>query len=324
MSTLVFVDLESSAQADGAQISRVPVPLPEDPYEAIRSSYDSSPSLTLPVRKRYREDEGLAARVEGPNIDDESHGVDNESHGVDDESYGIDDEGRGIESDGLGLGEEEAIPKAVSAPLGLGYGALRRRELALEEDDVYSTFKVGQGSGSAPKSERPEGVLAFRQPTLTTWMDPQDSIVYIDILTYPPLATPIQKPPSPEWSSGSFPISPAPSIIPLPHSSPMIPLTVPSPVATPTTAKTEGFFTKLGAQVEMQGGLIRDHTMRLGELSPALFERYDRDIRELFTKSRTVKDERPVLALEAWTGRVDIQMVDMSRAGYDEHILVHD
>ncbi|GKF85900.1 hypothetical protein Tco_0253727, partial [Tanacetum coccineum] len=39
MSTLVFVDLEISTQADGAQISRVPVPLPEDPYEAIRKAY---------------------------------------------------------------------------------------------------------------------------------------------------------------------------------------------------------------------------------------------------------------------------------------------
>ncbi|GKE19371.1 hypothetical protein Tco_1426948 [Tanacetum coccineum] len=39
MSTLVFVDLESSTQADGAQSSRVPVPLPEDPYEAIRQAY---------------------------------------------------------------------------------------------------------------------------------------------------------------------------------------------------------------------------------------------------------------------------------------------
>ncbi|GKE85814.1 hypothetical protein Tco_1559556, partial [Tanacetum coccineum] len=39
MSTLVFVDPESSTQADGAQSSRVPVPLPEDPYKAIRQAY---------------------------------------------------------------------------------------------------------------------------------------------------------------------------------------------------------------------------------------------------------------------------------------------
>ncbi|GKA96063.1 hypothetical protein Tco_0818158 [Tanacetum coccineum] len=39
MSTPVFVDPESSTQADGAQSSRVPVPIPEDPYEAIRQAY---------------------------------------------------------------------------------------------------------------------------------------------------------------------------------------------------------------------------------------------------------------------------------------------
>ncbi|GKC99926.1 hypothetical protein Tco_1170201, partial [Tanacetum coccineum] len=39
MSTPVFVDPKSSTQADGAQSSQVPVPLPEDPYKAIRQAY---------------------------------------------------------------------------------------------------------------------------------------------------------------------------------------------------------------------------------------------------------------------------------------------
>ncbi|GJT25824.1 hypothetical protein Tco_0895761 [Tanacetum coccineum] len=56
-------------------------------------------------------------------------------------------------------------------------------------------------------------------------------------------------------------------------------------VASPATAEAEGFLTELGAQVEMQGRLIHDHTVQLGELSLALFERYDRDIGELFTSN---------------------------------------
>nr|GEW52153.1 hypothetical protein [Tanacetum cinerariifolium] len=60
---------------------------------------------------------------------------------------------------------------------------------------------------------------------------------------------------------------------------------------TPTTTKIQGFLTELGAQVEMQGGLIHDHTVRLEEQSPALFERYDRDIGELFTRSGAVRDD---------------------------------
>nr|GEX26938.1 hypothetical protein [Tanacetum cinerariifolium] len=396
MSTPVFVDPESSTQADRAQRSRVPVPLPEDPYEAIRqaylvgvdieseplrgrlghlshptltarmavrvplvmspslsagmaevvamsdsafrkrfrSSYDSSPSPTLPVRKRYRgtselilgadseedeeveessdsdsesedvedegptakdedpatEDDGLAVRVEGPGVDDESYGLDGESHGVDDEihslddeSYCIDGEGRSIESDGLGLGEEEAVPEgqqravlvvgtAVSEPLGLGYGVLRRRELALEEDHAYSTFK----------------------PTLTTWTDPKDGMVYIEVPVYPPPAVPVQTPPSPEWTSGSLPISPSPFIVPSLVSSPMIPLTVPSPIASPMATST--------AIISVDEDLFIEE--RTAVTFGALW--------------------RPMLALEAWAGRVDTRMTDMSRAGYDDHRLVHD
>ncbi|GKE04205.1 hypothetical protein Tco_1396223, partial [Tanacetum coccineum] len=267
--TPVFVDLEISTQADGAQSSRVPIPLPEDPYEAIRqayldgtdaksepfedpidtetpetacmavrvppvmssdlfasiaevaamfesafrkrfrSFYESSPLVSppdLPSRKHYRgaselvedskddddeededpvaEDEGLTARVKGPGMDGESYGLDSESYGMDDESRSLDDEGHSIESDGLDLEEEEEdvpggqqqaasiVGIAVSAPLGLGYGALRCRELALEDDDVYSTFEVENGSGSAPESERPERVSASKKLTLTTWTDP--------------------------------------------------------------------------------------------------------------------------------------------------------
>nr|GEV56482.1 ribonuclease H-like domain-containing protein [Tanacetum cinerariifolium] len=139
--------------------------------------------------------------------------------------------------------------------------------------------------------------------------------------------------PSPEWSSGSLLVSPAPSIVPSPISSHMISLTIPSSEASPVTAEAGGFLAELGPQVEMQGGLICDHTVRLGELSPDLFERYDRDIRELFTRSGAFRDEiffqryrfrsleheqertiitfralwRPVLALEAWAGCAALQ-----------------
>ncbi|GJR24221.1 hypothetical protein Tco_0972748 [Tanacetum coccineum] len=141
------------------------------------------------------------------------------------------------------------------------------------------------GFGSAPESERLERVSVARQPTLTTWTDPEDGMVYIDVPAYPPPAEPVQTPPLPEWTSSLLPISPSPYVVPLPVSSAMISLTIPSPVATPATAETEGFLTELGAQVEMQGGLILDHAIRLEELSSALFKRYDKDIRELFTRS---------------------------------------
>ncbi|GJZ02837.1 reverse transcriptase domain-containing protein [Tanacetum coccineum] len=350
MSALVFINPESSTQADRAQSSRVPVPLPEDPYEAIRQAYldgtdtesepfkdpidtetpelpltvappislaESSPPVLVPILRRTARmvvrgppamssglsaciaevaamsesafledseedeeieesldfdnvgedaedegptaededpaagDEGLAAGVEGPDTDDKSYGLDDEIHGMDDEGRGLDDEGHSVESDGLGLEEDEVVfvPEGqqqaapvvgtvVSAPLGLGYRALRRQELALEEDQVYSTFEVRLGSGSTPESERPERMSVSRQPTLTTWTDPEDGMVYIDIPTYPPPAPPVQTPPSPEWMSGSLSISPSPSVVPSLVSSLMVPLTAPSPIASPATAKT--------------------------------------------------------------------------------------
>ncbi|GKC82149.1 hypothetical protein Tco_1137866, partial [Tanacetum coccineum] len=141
-------------------------------------------------------DESLAAGDKGPGMDDESHGMDDESHGLDDESHGLDDEGHSVESDGFGLEEEEeAVP-----------GGSR----------LLRTFEVKHGSGSAPESERPERVSASRQSTLTTWTDPEDGMVYIDVPAYPPPTPPVQTPPSPEWSFGSLPISPSPSIVPSP------------------------------------------------------------------------------------------------------------
>ncbi|GJU25301.1 hypothetical protein Tco_1163922 [Tanacetum coccineum] len=322
MSTPVFVDPESSTQADGAQSSRVPMPLPEDPYEAIRQDYldgtdtESEPfeepidtetlesplaiappislsESTLPVlipilrrtarmavrvphamssglstsmaevaamsestlRKRFQSSYKSSLSVSPPNlpsqkryrsmfelIEDSKDDDDEEDKEIEESMDSDNDEGHSVESDGLGLEEEEeaapggqqqAAPvagTAVSAPLGHRHGALRHQ------------------------SERPKRVSAFRQPT---WTDPEDDMIYIDIPDYPPPAPLVQTPPSPEWTSGSLPISPSHYDVPSPISSPMIPLTIPSPVATPAAVKTEGFLTE-----------------------------YDRDIGELFTRSR--------------------------------------
>ncbi|GJV25391.1 hypothetical protein Tco_1378086 [Tanacetum coccineum] len=396
------------SKVDGAQSSRVPVPLPEDPYEAIRQAYfngtdtefepfedrvdtktpespltiappislsESTPPIFVPILRKtacmvvrvppamssglsasmaevaamsessFRtselvedseeddddkdeeikesmdsdsvsedaEDEGptaededpaardedLTAEVEGLGMDDESYGLDDESHGMDDEIRGLDDEGHGVKSDGIGLEEEE---EAIAGG---------QQQAAL----VMGTA----GSGSAPDSERPERVSASRQPTRTTCTDLEDGMVYIDVPAYPPLAPPIQTPPSPEWTSGLLPISPSPFVIPSPISSPIIPLTIPSPVATPATTKIKGFLTELGAQVEMQGELIRDHAVRLEELSPALFERYDKDIGELFTRSGAGKNQDLRLQLaEERCARLELaEVVNGARRGQE-------
>ncbi|GKA01338.1 hypothetical protein Tco_0674003 [Tanacetum coccineum] len=83
----------------------------------------------------------------------------------------------------------------------------------------------------------------------------------------------------------------------------MVPLTAPSPIASPATAETKGFLTELGAQVEIQEGLICDYAIQLEELSPALFERileYEQE--RVAVTSGAIW--RPVLALEeSWAGQ---------------------
>nr|GEY84459.1 hypothetical protein [Tanacetum cinerariifolium] len=142
------------------------------------------------------------------------------------------------------------------------------------------------------------------------------------------------------------PLGLVPSIVPSPISSPMIPLAISLPIDSPATTEAERFLTELGTQVEMQGGLIHDHTVRLGEVSPVLFKRYDRDIKELFTWSGAVRDEifsqryqlksleheqervavtfgviwRPVLALKAWAGQTDAQRAALWHAFSDTQI----
>nr|GFC31632.1 hypothetical protein [Tanacetum cinerariifolium] len=131
----------------------------------FRSSYDSSSSLTFPVRKRYREDEGPAAEDENP---------------AGDEGFTARDKGPSMGVESLGLGRDEAVPEGQ-----------QRAALVVET-------AISQNSGFVPEPKRPERVSASRQPTFTTWTDLKDGMVYIDVLAYPQPAPPVQTPPSPE------------------------------------------------------------------------------------------------------------------------------
>ncbi|GKC57046.1 hypothetical protein Tco_1084644 [Tanacetum coccineum] len=146
-----------------------------------------------------------------------------------------------------------------------------------------STFKVGQSSRSVPEHEGAERIFVFRQPTLVIW-------------TLPSL----------EWSSSSLPISP---------SSPAVPSPIASPVTTlaATISVDEDHFLEVGAQLELYGSILHDHTQRLDALPPTLFEGYDQDLRELYTSAIW----RPVLALEAWAGQTNAHRAALWHAIYD-------
>nr|GEW07651.1 hypothetical protein [Tanacetum cinerariifolium] len=244
-----------------------PAPTQASYYHGTARMATPSSSLALPIRKRYQ---GTSELIK--DIDDESSDLDIEREGSEDEGPGSEDKGHGLEDEGPGSEdeEEEAVPEgqhqAVSVvdtvmdePLGLGYGALRHHELALREVLVPSTFEIGQSSRSMSKQEMVEETPTPRPQVRATWVDHVDGVVYTNIpVDVPPDRVPVQTPPLPEWSSGSLPVSP---------SSLAIPTSVASLVTTPAA------------------------TIAVDALPPTLFEGYDRDLRELYTRSRDVKDE---------------------------------
>ncbi|GJR74559.1 hypothetical protein Tco_0086924 [Tanacetum coccineum] len=376
MMCILYVDPESSTQADEAQSSRVLVPLLKDQYEAIRQAYlvrtdtksepfegeaeasesphtvasptslpDSTPpayyaeesegsdtssvrstssdstaplspdhslthttstlvpilhrttrmavhvppamssglSANLPLRKRYR---GMFELVEDSEEDkeiEESMDSNSVSEDAEDEGPTVEDEDPTAGDEGLAVGVEGPGMDDESHGSDDGSHRLHDEGHSIESD----------GLGLEEEEEDVPGDL-------------EDGMVYIDVPAYTAPAPPVQTPPSPEWSSGSLPISLSPFVVPSPISSPMILLTVPSPVAMPATAETEGFLTELGAQVEMHGGLIHDHVVQLEDLSPALFERsleYEQE-RVIVTFGAIW---RPMLAIESWAGQTDAQ-----------------
>ncbi|GKD30945.1 hypothetical protein Tco_1241723, partial [Tanacetum coccineum] len=139
------------------------------------------------------------------------------------------------ERDGLEDGSsnsEEAAPEdqqqavlvvdtAMDEPLGLGCGAARRRALKSAKEIAPSTY--------------------------------EDGTAYLDIEIYPRSCTSVQTPASPEWSSGSLPVSPSSLVAPSPIASP-----VTTPTATISVDKDQ--FLEVGAQLELYGSILQDHT----------------------------------------------------------------
>ncbi|GKD30167.1 hypothetical protein Tco_1240945 [Tanacetum coccineum] len=246
MSTLAYVDSVTITQADGAQSSRVPVPLPDDPYVAVRQAYEefeafepsgtrtvSSHSLVssdstaplspdhpltyvsptpTPTRVSFHR---RTARMASYRSSYETSSSSSPTLLVRKRYRGTSKLILDTNSEGDELGEED-----TKEDESLDADDERERENSKDEGP-----DIEEDEEAAPKEqEGEERISAFRKPTLVTWVDPKDSRVYIDIPTYVPLAAPVQTPPSLKWSLGSLPVSPSSLVVPSP---------IASPVATP-------------------------------------------------------------------------------------------
>ncbi|GJU10108.1 hypothetical protein Tco_1132504, partial [Tanacetum coccineum] len=148
---------------------------------SYESSPSSSPS-DLPLRKRYlgtselvedeeeeeeddeeedddEEEEEIEERSdsdsESEDAEDEGPTAEDEDPALGDKGLVVGDEGPGMRVESLGLGGDESVPEgqqrvgsvvktAMGEPLGLGYGELRCREIALGEGRMPSVFEVGE------------------------------------------------------------------------------------------------------------------------------------------------------------------------------------
>ncbi|GJS61481.1 hypothetical protein Tco_0656265 [Tanacetum coccineum] len=134
----------------------------------------------------------------------------------------------------------------------------------LAEGTVPSTYEVVQSSWSVPVQQIADETPTPRSPVYTTWEDLEDDTIYRDIkcdmpLVQSPVQTislPVQIPSSPVWSLD--PLSEA--------------QVLPSLVATPVSVRPvdEGYLAELGAQLELHGSILHDHTQRLDALLPTL------------------------------------------------------
>ncbi|GKD51071.1 hypothetical protein Tco_1280047, partial [Tanacetum coccineum] len=350
-------DSEIISQTDRGQSSRVFIPLSDDPYGAVRQSHlvdtniksgpledlreteipqplPSAPSLVPPSDDLYliefEASEPSDTRITSPHsitpsdsttslspdhpfaqtspastqasyyrsttqlvedTEDESSDSDTKREGSNDKGSDLEDEGYGSKEEGPGSKEEEeAVPKG--------------QQQAVPVVDKAANEPLGLGYGalrrheSMSEQQRVEETPTPRPWVHATWVDPVDGTVYTNILVDVPPALP----------------TPVASL-------------VTTPVATIAVGEDE--FLEVGAQLELHGSILHDHTHHLDVLPPTLFEGYNRDLRELYTRSREIRDEifsqryrlrsleqeraivtfgaiwRPVLALESWAGYVN-------------------
>nr|GEY16792.1 hypothetical protein [Tanacetum cinerariifolium] len=194
----------------------------------FRSSYDSSPSPTFLVCKRYRGTSELIldTNSEGDELRDEDDEEEEEEDAEVEESLDSDSKSEDAKDKGPTTKDEDPTVGDEGHAMGDEGPSIRVESIGLRGD---------------------EAVLEGQQRAASVMETTMDTAIT-------------------EWSFGSLPISPAPSIVPLLISSPMISLTIPSLIASPATVEAERFLTELRAQVEMHEGLIRDHIVRLWEL----------------------------------------------------------
>nr|GEY40439.1 hypothetical protein [Tanacetum cinerariifolium] len=189
-----------------------------------------------------------------------------------DESLDLDTKGEGSEDEGPCSNEEEAV--------------LEGQKLAVLVVDTMADEPLGLG------------YEALRRHELTLGEGSMPSTFEIGQNSS---SAPAQQrtPASPKWSFDSLPVLPSSPIVPNPVASP-----VTSPIAMIVVDEDE--FLEVGAQLELHGSILHDHTHRLDALPPYCL--------------------RVMIGIleSCIQGHVDAQRAKIWHARYDDHRLIHD
>nr|GEV29217.1 hypothetical protein [Tanacetum cinerariifolium] len=319
MSTPMFVNPESSTHADGAQSSRVPVPLPEDPYEAIRQAY------LVGMDTESKTFEGEARTPESPHIvaPTTCHVKESEGSGTSGARSTSLDSTTPLSPDHLFTHTTPVLVPIlrrtarmavrvlpVMSP-GLSVGMV---EVAAMSDSTFrKRFRSSYDSSSSPTLPVGTGIEGPGVDDESYGLDGESHDVDDESHGLDDESYGIERAMSETLGLGYGALSCRELALDESHvyTSPMASLT------TTISVDDDQFIESEGRGIESDGlGLEEEEAVpkasHMASLTTTISVDDDRFI------------ERPVLALEAWAGRVDTRMTDMSRAGYDDHRLVYD
>nr|GEY15827.1 hypothetical protein [Tanacetum cinerariifolium] len=311
MSTPVYVDSKTITQADGAQSSRVPTPLPNDPYVAVREA-------------QLVDIDTESEPEEAPSEADESHPLGSRVPLMGEEFEAFEPSGTRTISSHSSASSDSTAPLSPDHPLThasptptatrVSFHRRTARMVVHADREGHGLDDEGHGlddevhglndeghclEDEGPGSEKEEEAELEGQ---------QQEVLIVDISVSEPLGLGYRALRPHESALGEGLV---PSTFEIRQSSsftiiPVFPSPITLLVTTPATtiSADEDSLLEVGAQLELHRSILHDHTQRLDALPPTLFEGYDRDLRESYTRSR----EHAVMQreLQEMRGRVAI------------------
>ncbi|GKD75096.1 hypothetical protein Tco_1333378 [Tanacetum coccineum] len=315
MSSPAYVDSETIPQTDGARSSRVPIPLLDDPYMAVRQAYLATDKVSDPSETRAISPSDPTAPLSPDHALTQTPST---------RAFYYQGTARmavrtpPTSSPGISAFVAEVVALSPSlfrkrsrpshetpspSPSSSSPTLLSRKRYHGASELIADTESKGleadskgeelKDEGPDSKEEEEEAVLeALGEDSIPSTFEVGRSSKIV------PDQQMADRTPTPRSPTRSTWIDQEDDTVYLdikidPRSSPSSePPVIPSPISTPILAEPEeeSFMAELGVRIKLQGRLIAGHTQLL-EALPSTFHGYDQDFTELYSRSRIVSEE---------------------------------